>query len=63
MKAADASLVGPVDFARLPIAALFGWLLFGEFSDLMTWTGALIIIAAVLFITRREARLAKSSRG
>ena len=62
MKAADASLVGPVDFMRLPIAALFGWLLFTEFSDLWTWIGALIIIAASLFIARREARrLAQSS--
>lgn len=56
MKVADASLVGPVDFMRLPIAALFGWVLFNEFSDLATWVGALIIIAASLFIARREAR-------
>jgi drug/metabolite transporter (DMT)-like permease len=55
MKAADASLVGPVDFMRLPIAASFGWILFSEFSDLATWIGALIIIAASLFIARREA--------
>lgn len=54
MKAADASLVGPVDFMRLPIAALFGWLLFNEFSDLWTWIGALIIVAASLVIARRE---------
>ena len=58
MKAADASLVGPVDFMRLPIAALFGWILFTEFSDLWTWMGAVIIVTAVVFITRREVRLA-----
>ena len=57
MKAADASLVGPVDFMRLPIAALFGWILFTEFSDLWTWMGAVIIVAAVIFIIRREARM------
>jgi drug/metabolite transporter (DMT)-like permease len=60
MKVADASLVGPVDFMRLPIAALFGWLLFSEFSDLWTWIGALIIVAASLFIARREAKRAAS---
>lgn len=54
MKAADASLVGPVDFMRLPIAALLGWLLFNEFSDFWTWIGALIIVAASLVIARRE---------
>lgn len=58
MKAADASLVGPVDFLRLPIAALFGWLLFRELSDGWTWAGGLVIVAAVLVITRRETRLA-----
>jgi drug/metabolite transporter (DMT)-like permease len=52
---ADASLVGPLDFVRLPIAALFGWLLFKEFSDLWTCVGAGVIIASVITITRREA--------
>lgn len=56
LKAADASLVGPLDFIRLPIAAVFGWLMFGEFSDLWTWVGAGAIIASVLYITRRETR-------
>lgn len=55
MKLADASLLGPVDFMRLPIASAFGWILFGEYSDMETWIGAAIIFAAVLVITRREA--------
>lgn len=55
MKVADASLVGPVDFMRLPIASLFGWVLFAEYSDLPTWVGASIIVAAALVIARREA--------
>jgi drug/metabolite transporter (DMT)-like permease len=58
MKVADASLVGPVDFMRLPIAALFGWVLFAEYSDLPTWSGAVIIVVAAIVIARREARLA-----
>ena len=33
-KAMDASLAGPVDFARLPLAAAAGWVLFREYSDL-----------------------------
>jgi len=57
MKAADASLVGPVDFFRLPIATLFGWVLFAEYSDLPTWIGAVIIVVAAIVIARREARL------
>lgn len=57
MKVIDASLAGPVDFARLPLAAVIGWVLFEEFSDLWTWAGALLIFAAVSWITRREARM------
>ena len=54
MKVADASLLAPVDFMRLPIAAAFGWVLFGEISDIETWVGAGFIFFAVLIITRRE---------
>lgn len=54
--AADASFVEPMDFARLPLAALYGWVLFRETSDLWTWVGATIIFAAVLYNTRHEVR-------
>jgi drug/metabolite transporter (DMT)-like permease len=56
MKLADASLVGPVDFMRLPIAALFGWMLFGELADFWVWAGASVIIGAVFYVTRRESQ-------
>ncbi len=54
MKDADASLLAPVDFLRLPISAAFGWLLFSELSDIETWVGATIIFLAVLIITRQK---------
>ncbi len=56
MAAADASLMAPVDFSRLPFAALFGWVLFREVSDGWTWLGAAVIFGAVTYITRFEAR-------
>ena len=55
--ATDASLVFTFEFSRLPFAALIGWLLFGETTDLMTWTGALIIFGAALYITHRETQI------
>lgn len=59
---ADASAVMPFDFLRLPLAALFGYVLFAEFIDIWTWTGAVLIFAAGYYITRREAlRNAKTS--
>ena len=37
---ADATAIMPLDFARLPFAALFGYILFREVSDAWTWAGA-----------------------
>lgn len=58
MAAADASLMSPIDFTRLPFAALYGWVLFGEASDLWTWLGAAVIFTTVIYNTRIEARAA-----
>ena len=54
-KAADASAVMPYDFLRLPLGALFGYLLFAELIDGWTWAGAVVIFLAGYYITRREA--------
>jgi drug/metabolite transporter (DMT)-like permease len=62
MAAADASLVAPVDFARLPLAALFGWFLFGETSDLWTWVGAAVIFASTTYIIRLDPGTASRHR-
>lgn len=55
-RAADASVVVGVDFARLPFSVLFGFWLFGELIDLWTWVGAAIIFGAALYTARREGR-------
>jgi drug/metabolite transporter (DMT)-like permease len=57
--AADASFVMPFDFLRLPIAALFGFVLYLERPDIWVWTGAVIIFGAAYYITRRESRRPK----
>lgn len=51
---ADARIVQPFDFARLPFAAALGWIAFGEVSDLWTWIGAVIIFAAATYVLRIE---------
>lgn len=51
----DASAVMPFDFLRLPLGALFGYVLLAEFIDVWTWTGAVIIFVSGYYITRREA--------
>jgi drug/metabolite transporter (DMT)-like permease len=57
-QAADASFAETVDFLRLPFAALLGWLMFRETSDVWTWVGACVIFAAVTYNTRFETRRA-----
>jgi drug/metabolite transporter (DMT)-like permease len=54
---ADASLVSPVLFARLPFAAALAWVFFGEATDLWTWAGAALIFAGTTWSARQEARL------
>jgi drug/metabolite transporter (DMT)-like permease len=61
--ATEASAVLPFDYLRLPLVALYGFLLFGEIPDLWTWAGAGVIVAANLYIAQREAALARGRRG
>lgn len=57
----DASLVGLVDYVRLPLALLFGFWLFAERPDTLTLLGAIVIIGSTLYITWREAQLKQSA--
>ena len=54
--AAEASLVSPILFLRLPLIAIIGFFFFGQTTDLMTWIGAAIIFAATVWMTRVETR-------
>lgn len=54
--AAEVSVVAPFDFVRLPLAALFAFIFLAEVPDSLSGLGTLIVIAALLYITRREAQ-------
>jgi drug/metabolite transporter (DMT)-like permease len=56
MQLADASLVAPVDFLRLPIIALVGVLLYAEAIDVLVLVGAAMIFAGNYYSIRHEAR-------
>jgi drug/metabolite transporter (DMT)-like permease len=47
---ADASLVAPIDFLRLPFVAVAAYLFFGEIADIGTWIGGGVIFCAILLI-------------
>ncbi len=62
LAAVDASACAPFEFARLPFAALIGFLWFGEVTDFWTWVGAAIIAVSSIYVAHREARLARLGR-
>jgi drug/metabolite transporter (DMT)-like permease len=64
LKLAPASVVVPYQYTFILWAIVFGYLVFGDVPDAMLLTGALIIVAAGIFIFRREqARAVQNDAG
>jgi drug/metabolite transporter (DMT)-like permease len=57
--ATDASLGMTFEFSKLPFTVAMTYLAFRESIDFWTWLGACIIFTSALYITRREAKLAR----
>ena len=53
---ADATLILPIDFLRLPLIAVVGFLFYSEGVDLTLFAGAIIIFAGNYYNIRLEAR-------
>lgn len=51
---AEATVVAPMDFLRLPLSALLGWALYTERIDTLTAVGATLILAGNLMNVRRK---------
>jgi drug/metabolite transporter (DMT)-like permease len=45
---ADATIVLPMDFLRVPLTAVAGWLIYGERLDAFTVLGAMLILTGNL---------------
>jgi drug/metabolite transporter (DMT)-like permease len=52
----DAMIVVPMDFLRVPLIAVIGWIFYGERVDVFVFAGAAIIIAGVLWNIRGETQ-------
>ncbi len=61
LEAAEAVVVAPVQYTLIVWGTLYGFLVFGQFPDLWTWVGALIIVATGLYIFNRERKAAHAS--
>ncbi len=55
LKLADASIVTILEFAKLPMIALFAFSLFHEVPTIWTWVGSIVICAATAYVTHRES--------
>jgi drug/metabolite transporter (DMT)-like permease len=56
MKLVDAMVAVPIDFARLPLIAVVGALLYGEPFDPLVIAGAAVIFAGTYYSLSRERR-------
>jgi drug/metabolite transporter (DMT)-like permease len=55
----DAGLAAPFEYVSLPMAVLWGIVVFGEFPDAWAWTGIALIAGAGLYMMARETQLAR----
>ncbi len=59
---ARASQLAPFGYVEIAAAAAVGWIMFGDFPDLLSWVGIGVIAASGTVIAWREARLARRDR-
>jgi drug/metabolite transporter (DMT)-like permease len=55
-RSGDATVVVPLDFLRIPLIALVGWMFYGEALDAFVFGGAALIICGVLWNLFAEHR-------
>jgi drug/metabolite transporter (DMT)-like permease len=52
----DATVITPIDYMQLPMAAVVGYLLFGEPPDFFTFAGSAILLLAVVAIVQEKRK-------
>ena len=57
---AEVSQLQPIDFVRLPIIALFGYIVFAEQPGIWVWIGGAVIFLSTAYVTHREAAISKN---
>ena len=61
LKAAPLSVVGPIDYLAIGVAALLGWAIWGDVPAPSTWAGAGVVVASGLYVVHRERVRAKQA--
>lgn len=52
---ADARVVWPFDFLRMPFTVVIGYVMFSQLPGPWTWVGAVLIFGSAYYVIRREA--------
>lgn len=55
----EAGLIAPFEYVGIPMAVLWGALVFGTWPDAVGWTGIALIMGAGLYVLWRETRLGR----
>jgi drug/metabolite transporter (DMT)-like permease len=58
---ASASVIAPFDYSYLPLAALLGYLLWGEIPPYTTFVGMVLIVASGMYTAYRELRVHRTA--
>ena len=61
LKAAPASVLQPFNYTLLLAATVIGYLVFGQFPDFWTITGAAVIVGSGLYVIQRERSLKRQA--
>ncbi|MDU8942717.1 DMT family transporter [Ovoidimarina sediminis] len=59
LRFAPASTLAPMQYLEIPVAAVFGWLIFSDFPNGLALTGICVTVAAGLYVIERERRAAR----
>ncbi len=62
LKFAPSATLAPLHYLELVSAVILGYLVFGDFPNLLTWTGIAVIVASGLYIIHRERLSARDRR-
>lgn len=62
LRFAPSTTLAPMQYLEIPMAALLGWLIFGDFPNGLALAGIGVTIAAGLYIILRERRVSRSER-
>ncbi|UYV37860.1 DMT family transporter [Rhodobacteraceae bacterium D3-12] len=56
-RVSEAAFVAPFEYVAMPMAVVWGWILFSELPGLTDWIGIAMIVGAGLFLLWREAEV------